>query len=121
MRNILVSEFPALKCVRILTGRLLLHQWLIPENLLDWAVGVRARGIKVEDEDGMDFLDPHYPAIRFSDERRLRYANMMDKDEEQANEWDSAMAFSRPGPTKKDQKKKEYSLDYSVLGSVPLI
>lgn len=98
-----------------------MHQWLIPENLLDWAVGVRARGIKVEDEDGMDFLDPHYPAIRFSDERRLRYANMMDKDEEQANEWDSAMAFSRPGPTKKDQKKKEYSLDYSVLGSVPLI
>jgi hypothetical protein len=103
MRNILVSEFPALKCVRILAGRLLLHDWLIREHSLDWAVGVHARGIKVEVEDGMDFLDSHYPAKHFSEERRLHYANMMDKGEEQANEWewDSAIVFSRPGPTKK--------------------
>ncbi|KIM92362.1 hypothetical protein PILCRDRAFT_83542 [Piloderma croceum F 1598] len=70
-------------CVRILAGRLLWHQWLIPKSLLDWAVGVRARGIKVEDEDGMN---PFYPAKHFSDECRLHYANMIDRGEEQANE-----------------------------------
>ena len=66
------------------------------------------RGIKVEDEDGMDLLDSHYPARHFSDEHRLRYANMINKDEEQANEWewDTAIAFSWPGPAKKIQKKR---------------
>jgi hypothetical protein len=61
MHKILASELPALKCVRILAGRDPWHPLIPPSSSTDWVVGCRARKIRVEDEDGMDLLDQHYP------------------------------------------------------------
>jgi hypothetical protein len=55
VEKILVSEFPALTCIRVLAG------WgpLPPlDSSTHWALECRARGIRVEDEDGMDLLIP---------------------------------------------------------------
>jgi hypothetical protein len=56
MEKILVSELPALTCVRILA-----RQAVPPSSSTDWVVEFRARKIRVEDGDGMDLLDQHYP------------------------------------------------------------
>jgi hypothetical protein len=61
MRNALVSKLPALKCIRVLAGRDPLNPLFPPNGSMDWVVDCRARGIRVEDEDGLDLLDPHYP------------------------------------------------------------
>jgi hypothetical protein len=64
------------------------------------------------------FWTPHYSAKHFSEERRLHYANMIDKGEEQANEWewewDLAIAFSRPGPTKKFKDHKKTNIVLTI-------
>jgi len=55
MRNILDLEVPALTCVRILAGRDLQQSFTSG----DWVGAYSERGIRVEDEDGMDLL--HQP------------------------------------------------------------
>jgi hypothetical protein len=55
LRNILDLDLPALTCVRILAGQDL-QQFF---SSADWVGAYRERGIRIEDEDGMDLLHHH--------------------------------------------------------------
>jgi hypothetical protein len=57
----LVLELPALTCVRVLAGRDPQYPLIPPSSSTNWVVECRARKIRVEDGDGMDLLDQHYP------------------------------------------------------------
>jgi hypothetical protein len=58
MDKVLASEFPALTCVRILREWDSDHPLVPPDSSEDWVAECRARGVRVEDKDGMDLLGP---------------------------------------------------------------
>jgi hypothetical protein len=70
MGKILVSDFPALTCIRVLAGRDPLHPLFPLDNSTHWVVECQARGIRVEDEDGVDLLHSHYQPKFFAKTRR---------------------------------------------------
>jgi hypothetical protein len=76
MGKVTLSNFPALKCVRLLAGRDPLYPLFPRRSSPKWVIGCRDRGIRVEDEDGMDLLDPYYPVKIHRDERWRYNVNM---------------------------------------------